>query len=231
MNPNTILRIVRARRKLRLLSLQCVDALNKYGLSFFALSDCLRKEGINFACMRKLRLRKPILKALVNCSEYIDQFIQTADHFVRAKFVCGNRSSCSLSIQYNKFSSTNSVADKLCIAIGQARDDELARRPDLVFGAIQNRSGRLRSPKQRSFIGICNKLSRVPVLSAHYENRDPQSGNRANRLNPSRPTVLCKAHFVANDRNSHRSPDQCDSKKYIGFLHETTQSCLKGILA
>lgn len=75
------------------------------------------------------------------------------------------------------------------------------------------------------------KASGMCILPSHHEYRDPQSGDRANRLDPSRPTVLCKAHMVANERNSNRSSNQSDSKKYIGFLHENIQSYLKGILA
>ncbi|OEZ92168.1 hypothetical protein JAB9_47340 [Janthinobacterium sp. HH107] len=214
-----------------LLSLQLIYTFDKYSLCLLAMRNCQIKKGINADRRRKVRLSKHFFKAFINCSERSNYLVQATDQFVRAQFMSGNRAYCTLGIQYNVFGCSNSHTDKGGIASGQANSDELSGISDFTFGAIQNRGGSLRSSKQRSFIGIGNKLRRVPILSAHHEYRDPQSGDRANSLNPSRPAVLCKAHFVANDRNSHRSSDQCDSKKYIGFLHETTQSCLKGILA
>lgn len=230
----SIILILRGGRKYdrrQLLSLQLIYTFDKFSLSLLALRNCQHKKCINSDRRRKLRLSEPFFKAFINCRERSNYLVQAADQFVRPEFMSGNRAYCTLGIQDNEFCCSNSHADKRSIASGQANSDELRGISDFNIGAIQNRSGRLSSPNQRSFIGTGNKMRRVPILSAHYEYCDPQSGNRANRLNPSWPTVLCKPHFVANDRNSDRSSDQGDGKKCIGFLHKITQSCLKGILA
>lgn len=161
----------------------------------------------------------------------VDCLMQPVNHSVRAKLVGGNLlQSDTYLTQYVRSCVARHIqgmsSTTFCFRLNLVN-----RASQLKMGSIHKSRDGLCSPLQCSKICFIHQLGRSTVLTGHDKNCHDQCSDRADCLNPTRPSVPRKSHLVANYRNSHRSSDQGDSKKYIGFLHESTQSCLKGILA
>ncbi|PVX36813.1 hypothetical protein C8C92_3435 [Janthinobacterium sp. 78] len=101
----------------------------------------------------------------------------------------------------------------------------------LLIGADKKGRNCRSSAGHHAIIRFGEKASGMCILPAHHEYRHSQCSDGADRLNPARPAIFRQACIVANEPGNYRSRHQSDTKKYMGFLHECIQSCLKGILA
>ncbi len=215
----------------RLLSFEGFNAFEKGGLGIFAIRNRLCQNPLNFCCGGKCCLMEQDFGPLIKCTEVLHNYAQTAYHFVGSQLLRRNGARCTLLLLKCKLRSDNRRPNFFFFPCRQTVRNQFTKVLQSIHGAIYY-CGRCVSPSQhRSFICVNQEPSSMPILSTHYENCDSQCCNRSDRLDPSRPSLVCQARPVANDRNSHRTSDECDSKKCISFLHESSQSCLKGIIA
>lgn len=154
-------------------------------------------------------------------------------HACRTQIVKRNRAECTVDVAH-KVLRGNKGGSSLClIHFLHALSYFAQALPDLPISIFHNYRDCLGTSFQAQLISLRDEPSGVCILPAHHEYRHSQCSDRADRLNPARPGVFCQARIVSNGLNKHRTSGERSSKKYIEkeFLHESIQSCLKGILA
>ena len=173
----------------------------------------------------------PAVDGALKMAEAVDHVLHSRSHFIRAQFVSGHNQKDSTRFRNVMNHRVFCSAQQLDGADIRYRGKYFRARFNLLQSSCKKNFDGGHPPKESSLVGFQQKFCSMFVLLAHYKNRHAQSCYRAYRLNPSRPAVLCQASIVANARGNDRSRHQCNSKKNMGFLHESIQSCLKGILA
>ncbi len=214
-----------------LFNAQLFNAGRKNLFCFLASIRAHRDEGADFNPGRKLTAGKPSGHCFIKTAQRLRSFVQSANHFIRSELMSGDSSNGNLKFFNHVNSSNHAGFHEILILHSNTKNDLLANLRKLGVRPIQNGTDGISATQKCELIAIYQKLCRMLVLLVHDKNGHQQCRNRANRLNPTWPSLICQASVVANNRSSYRNTDKCDSKNYMGFLHGDIQSYLKGILA
>lgn len=198
--------------------------------SFCAITGFIQNNGVRITHIEHFR-DFTSTDFYLKITETFNYCLKCRSHFIRAQFMRrhGNQCVlCSFDVQgRGEACRSNSAHCAAAILKWQFS----ATHIHLKNGPLDKGLDRRSTAQKCALIRVEQKFSCVPILLTHYKYGDDQCSDRTDCLYPSRPAFLCQAKMVASDCNSNRSPDECNAKNYIGFLHESIQSCLKGILA
>jgi hypothetical protein len=160
-----------------------------------------------------------------------DHILECYGHRIRPQFMCWHHDE-------HPFCLRNYVATELqeSIAVGHICTCNNAWKnagtgADMHFSAHHQGVNRRPRANQGSLISIHQQHRRMPILPAHHIYRDRQRGDRADRLNPSRPIGLRQLVLIAQqcDVNDAENCEECDRE--VGIFHLLAKSCSKGIIA
>lgn len=173
----------------------------------------------------------PILTKKQEMVKRVNHGMKTVHHFVAAQLMRGNHFQRTFALSQGWANNSPSgvkisvIASAGCASKGGSGFLQ-------TFACTDNKSGHCcGATRHYPNISLSKKPRRVCILPTHHEYCHPQRSYRADGLNPAWPAIFRQASIVANVSGSDRSRHQCGTKKYMGFLHECIQSCLKGILA
>lgn len=174
---------------------------------------------------------KPISRSMFENGNRINRLMQSFNHAVRPQLVRGDLLKCTFSLPQNSDAGVPSNDNFIKTTATCFVLNFVYARIKLQMRMIYECRYCPRTSLQCFQIGIFYQFRGGTVLCAHYENRYPQCCYRADRLDPSRPCFSCQAYLIANDSSGRRASNEHCGKNYLGFLHNSIQSCLKVILA
>lgn len=211
----------------QLKGLQHLHAFRMHRLRLLASFTSRLQEVSNHSGRWKGGSLQPYPQGYLEGTRYVQGHVQANHQLVRSKLMPWDRSYSSLRFRKLNSCSRHGGYQSPLVAAHYSFGDCPAKLRNLRISSIQYRRYGISSLQKSTFI----RVDCVSILSRHHEYRYAQRGYGSNCLDPSGPSSFIQLEVVANDRSQGHAPNDCDTKKYAGFLHESIQSCLKGILA
>ena len=222
--------MVRYQGKSTWVQLQRLQHFHAFGVhfrrSFTRVTHHLHEFGNHIGGRERWSLQ-PYPQGCLESTGDVQGHVQTNDQLVGAKLMPRDGSYGCLRLCKLNFCCGHGEDQSSLVAAHYSFSDSPAKLRNLCISSIQYRRYGICSPQECPLV----RVKCVPVLSTHYKYRYSQRGYGANCLDPSGPSRFIQLEVVVNDRSQCHAPNECDTKKYMGFLHEFIQSCLKGILA